>query len=125
MKTGRPEGGIQTMTEDYKRLQAFLDAHPDIEVFEVMLPDIGGGLRGKWVTRDKIHKVFAGGLKLPLSALAFDVWGRDVDAFVGGRTEERNEQKGEMNTDRDAEERELEHVRNVVRRGETATRLAL
>ena len=63
-------------------LQAFLDSHPDIEVFEVMLPDIAGGLRGKWVTRDKIHKVMAGGLKLPISALAFDVWGRDVEAWV-------------------------------------------
>ena len=70
------------MSENNESLQAFLDAHPDIEIFEVMLPDIGGGLRGKWVTRDKIHKVFSGGLKLPLSALAFDVWGRDVEAWV-------------------------------------------
>ena len=70
------------MTEHKVSLQAFLDRHPDIEVFEVMLPDIAGGLRGKWVTRDKIHKVMAGGLKLPISALAFDVWGRDVDAWV-------------------------------------------
>ena len=49
-----------------------------------MLPDLAGGLRGKWVTRDKISKVVAGGLKLPLSALAFDVWGRDVEAWVFG-----------------------------------------
>ncbi|MEH6591393.1 MAG: glutamine synthetase family protein [Halioglobus sp.] len=64
------------------QLNSFLEAHPDIEIFEVILPDIAGGLRGKWVTRDKIHKVFSGGLKLPTSALAFDVWGRDVEAFV-------------------------------------------
>jgi glutamine synthetase len=64
------------------QLKEFLEAHPDIEIFEVILPDIAGGLRGKWVTRDKIHKVFAGGLKLPTSALAFDIWGRDVEAFV-------------------------------------------
>ena len=70
------------MSKDNQRLQVFLDANPDIEVFEVILPDIAGGLRGKWVTRDKIHKVFSGGLKLPTSALAFDVWGRDVEAFV-------------------------------------------
>lgn len=70
------------MVDHAEQLQAFLDSHPDIEIFEVMLPDIGGGLRGKWVTRDKIEKVIAGGLKLPLSALAFDIWGRDVEAWV-------------------------------------------
>ena len=64
------------------QLQSFLDAHPDIEVFEIILPDIAGGLRGKWVTRDKIDKVVAGALKLPLSAQAFDAWGRDVEAWV-------------------------------------------
>ncbi|QIB65400.1 glutamine synthetase family protein [Kineobactrum salinum] len=70
------------MNEVQERLQAFLDSNPDIEVFEVMLPDIGGGMRGKWITRDKIHKVFAGELKLPASSVAFDVWGRDVEAWV-------------------------------------------
>ena len=70
------------MSNSTQVLQEFLLANLDIEVFEVILPDIAGGLRGKWVTRDKIHKVFAGGLKLPTSALAFDVWGRDVEAFV-------------------------------------------
>lgn len=70
------------MNNGADEVQAFLDEHLDIEVFEIMLPDIAGGLRGKWVTRDKIHKVFAGEVKLPLSALAFDVWGRDVEAWV-------------------------------------------
>lgn len=70
------------MSNSTQVLQEFLLANSDIEVFEVILPDIAGGLRGKWVTRDKIHKVFAGGLKLPTSALTFDVWGRDVEAFV-------------------------------------------
>ncbi|WP_241505935.1 glutamine synthetase family protein [Parahaliea mediterranea] len=70
------------MADSGERLQAFLDAHPDIEVFEVILPDIAGGLRGKWVTRDKIHSVLAGELKLPASSLAFDVFGRDVEALV-------------------------------------------
>ena len=71
------------MTEQTtQKLQAFLEQHPDIELFEVILPDIAGGLRGKWVTRDKIHTVMEGGLKLPLSAQAFDVWGRDVEAWV-------------------------------------------
>ena len=70
------------MPENNDNLQRFLDQHPGIEIFEVMLMDLCGGLRGKWVTRDKIHKVMAGGLKMPLSTLAFDVWGRDAEEWV-------------------------------------------
>ena len=70
------------MPENNDNLQSFLDQHPHIEIFEVMLMDLSGGLRGKWVTRDKIHKVMAGGLKMPLSTLAFDVWGRDAEEWV-------------------------------------------
>ena len=70
------------MADDPDQLQAFLDAHPQIEIFEILLPDLCGGVRGKWVTRDKIHKILAGEVKLPLSSLAFDVWGRDAEAWV-------------------------------------------
>lgn len=70
------------MADSNQALVAFLEKHPQIEVFEIILPDLAGGLRGKWVTRDKIHKVFAGGFKLPLSSLAFDVWGRDAQEWV-------------------------------------------
>ncbi|MEP0203932.1 MAG: glutamine synthetase family protein [Halioglobus sp.] len=70
------------MSDASERLQRFLEDNPTIEIFEIILPDIAGGLRGKWVTRDKIEKVIAGGLKLPISSLAFDVWGRDVEAWV-------------------------------------------
>jgi glutamine synthetase len=73
------------MNDKRASLQVFLERHPDIEVFEVILPDIAGGLRGKWITRDKIDKVMAGSLKLPLSAGVFDVWGRDVEAWVFDR----------------------------------------
>ncbi|WP_027950308.1 glutamine synthetase family protein [Haliea salexigens] len=70
------------MENAQQHLQDFLQGNPDIEVFEVMLPDIGGGLRGKWVNRDKIHKVVAGELKLPASSVAFDAWGRDIEAWI-------------------------------------------
>jgi glutamine synthetase len=61
---------------------AFLDANPDIELLEIILPDLAGGLRGKWVPREKIPSVFAGELKLPLSSVVFDSWGRDVEEWV-------------------------------------------
>ncbi len=64
------------------KLNAFLDLHPHIETFEVLLPDINGHLRGKWVSRDNMAKVFEGGFKLPVSTLAFDIWGRDIGKTV-------------------------------------------
>ena len=70
------------MSEELKQLNAFLEEYPDIELFEVILPDLNGKLRGKWLPRAKIETAFAGGLKLPLTTLAFDVWGRDVESWV-------------------------------------------
>jgi glutamine synthetase len=70
------------MSNSTAALDHFLEENPDIELFEIVLADLAGGLRGKWVTRDKIHSVFAGGLKLPVSAVVFDSWGRDVEEWV-------------------------------------------
>lgn len=63
-------------------LDKFLAKHPDIEVFEVLMPDLNGTLRGKWIPRASIGKVLTGDLKLPLSSLGFDIWGRDPAALV-------------------------------------------
>jgi glutamine synthetase len=65
-----------------RKLQAFLEAHPDIDTFEIIAPDLAGGLRGKWIGRDKIRKAFNEGIKMPLSTPALDVWGRDVEGWV-------------------------------------------
>lgn len=65
-----------------QQLQAFLQANPDIEIFEAILPDINGNLRGKWIPRSKIEKAFDGSLKIPRTTLGFDVWGRDVASWV-------------------------------------------
>ncbi len=65
-----------------KPLETFLKDHPDIQLFEMMLVDINGKLRGKWLPRENIEKLFKGQLKMPMSSLGFDVWGRDVEAWV-------------------------------------------
>ncbi|MDA8681207.1 glutamine synthetase family protein [Porticoccaceae bacterium] len=64
------------------QLDAFLDKHPDIEIFEVLLHDINGVQRGKWLPVDKIHKLFEGGFKMPLSTCSLDCWGRDLESLV-------------------------------------------
>ena len=72
------------MTDAASSADQFLDAHPDLEMFEVILADLAGGLRGKWVAREKLATVLAGELKLPVSSVVFDSWGRDVEEWVFG-----------------------------------------
>ncbi|TCO83475.1 glutamate--putrescine ligase [Plasticicumulans lactativorans] len=57
---------------------AFLSRHPDIEVFELLIPDTNGVPRGKWVPRNALAKVADGGIRLPSSMFALDIWGNDV-----------------------------------------------
>tara|TARA_B110000971_G_scaffold79253_1_gene81375 strand:- start:325 stop:651 length:327 start_codon:yes stop_codon:yes gene_type:complete len=63
-------------------LEQFLQDNPDIEMFEVLLHDLNGVQRGKWLPRDKIHKVFTGGYKMPLSSCSLDCWGRDQEELI-------------------------------------------
>ena len=60
----------------------FLRAHPEITTIEVLLPDCNGVMRGKWLPRHKLGKIFDGELKLPKTALSLDIWGRDVEELV-------------------------------------------
>ncbi|GAB3285488.1 glutamine synthetase family protein [Parahaliea aestuarii] len=60
----------------------FLRAHPEINTIEALLPDLNGVMRGKWVPRHKLGKIFEGELKLPKTALSLDIWGRDVEELV-------------------------------------------
>jgi glutamine synthetase len=60
----------------------FLRAHPDITTIEALLPDCNGVMRGKWLPRHKLVKVYQGEFKLPLTALSLDIWGRDVEELV-------------------------------------------
>lgn len=60
----------------------FLRAHPEITTVEALLPDCNGVLRGKWLPRHKLAKIFDGELKLPKTALSLDIWGRDVEELV-------------------------------------------
>ena len=60
----------------------FLRAHPEITTIEALLPDCNGVMRGKWLPRHKLAKIFDGELKLPQTALSLDIWGRDVEELV-------------------------------------------
>ena len=59
----------------------FLADNPDIEVIEALLVDLNGVHRGKWIPRHKLESVFAGEMRMALTGVTPDIWGRDVPAL--------------------------------------------
>jgi glutamine synthetase len=59
---------------------AFLDAHPEIDRFELLLPDLSGIARGKRVRRAGLRAAYAEGIPLPSSIFASRVSGESVVA---------------------------------------------
>jgi glutamine synthetase len=57
---------------------SFLAAHPDIEQCEALLFDLNGLPRGKWVPRAQLPRLLTEGLRMPRSAMALDMWGREA-----------------------------------------------
>jgi glutamine synthetase len=62
-------------------IRNFLRRHPDTETVEVVLTDLNGIYRGKWLPAEGIGKVLDGKFKMPLTSVACDIWGRDVPAL--------------------------------------------
>jgi len=58
--------------------KAFLDAHPDIEAFDIVLTDANGVGRGKIIRRHELLGLYAHGRHLPISILGLDITGEDV-----------------------------------------------
>jgi len=70
--THSPSGSTVTEAE------AFLDAHPEIEAFDIVLHDANGIGRGKIIRRHELEGFYAGGRLLPVSILGLDICGEDV-----------------------------------------------
>ena len=69
------------MKSDIETARNFLADNPDIEVIEALLIDLNGVHRGKWLPRHKLESVFEGGLRMPLTGVTPDIWGRDVPSL--------------------------------------------
>jgi glutamine synthetase len=65
----------------YPKITQFLADHADIDTVEVVLSDLNGVFRGKWLPRDGMAALLEGRFKMPLSSVAPDIWGRDVPAL--------------------------------------------
>ena len=58
--------------------EAFLEAHPEIEAFDIVLHDSNGIGRGKIIRRHELLGLYKGGRHLPISILGLDICGEDV-----------------------------------------------
>ena len=61
------------------RLERFLSENPGLDHIELLFPDINGVMRGKWLPADAVQKMLTGGIRLPISTYALDIFGDDVD----------------------------------------------
>ena len=57
---------------------SFLEAHPAIEAFDIVLIDANGIGRGKIIRRHELKGLYEGGRHLPISILGLDITGEDV-----------------------------------------------
>ncbi|MBD3786547.1 MAG: glutamine synthetase [Sphingomonadales bacterium] len=70
--TQSPTGSTLSEAED------FLNAHPEIEAFDIVLHDANGIGRGKIIRRHELLGLYKNGRHLPISILGLDIVGEDV-----------------------------------------------
>ncbi len=58
--------------------KAFLEAHPEIEAFDIVLTDTNGVGRGKIIRRHELAAIYESGRHMPISILGLDITGEDV-----------------------------------------------
>jgi len=58
--------------------QSFIDANPEIAAVDLLIPDIGGVIRGKRIPVADLPKLASGNISLPGSLFALDVTGENV-----------------------------------------------
>ncbi len=64
------------MTDD--GIDGWLKKHPEIDNVRAFVCDLNGVLRGKRVPVEKVGKIVAGELRMPLSIAGADIWGEDI-----------------------------------------------
>ncbi len=60
-------------------VQAFLDRHPEIDSFDLLISDLNGVTRGKRIPRSNLAKAFNSGIALPASVFALDINGNTIE----------------------------------------------
>ncbi|MCG6656488.1 glutamine synthetase [Halomonas campisalis] len=60
-------------------VQVFLDRHPEIDSFDLLISDLNGVIRGKRIPRDNLVKAYSSGIALPASVFALDINGNTIE----------------------------------------------
>lgn len=68
------------MIEFAERARAFMAANPDIEIVELVFPDMNAVMRGKWIPARQIDKLAKGSVRMPMSTYNLDIASEDVTA---------------------------------------------
>lgn len=68
---------------------SFLQAHPELQFVDLLIPDINGIVRGKRVDPSALAKVFERGVAMPASIFALNIQGTTVEETGLGSTSAR------------------------------------
>ncbi|MGB7934607.1 MAG: hypothetical protein WCH04_20745, partial [Gammaproteobacteria bacterium] len=60
----------------------FIAANPDIRTVEVVVTDLHGIQRGKWIPVSHLPGLFGNGFKMSADIVSPDIWGRDIPRIV-------------------------------------------
>ncbi|MGB0927064.1 MAG: glutamine synthetase family protein [Pikeienuella sp.] len=77
--TDVPPTDVPTTDTPLNDTQKWLADRPEIKTLFACVCDLNGTLRGKRVPVEQAEKVIAGGVRMPLSIVAVDVWGEDIE----------------------------------------------
>jgi glutamine synthetase len=66
-------------TKFVEEAESFLEQHPDIREFDLLLPDMNAVFRGKRIQRKKLISIYKNGLYFPASVFAMDVTGETME----------------------------------------------
>ncbi|MCR9257381.1 MAG: glutamine synthetase family protein [Alphaproteobacteria bacterium] len=80
MPPAMPPADTPPTTRPEQELDAFLEAHPDIRVVDMVMIDQLGAARGKRIPVEEARGAYRDGFRLPGSVLALDATGETVEA---------------------------------------------
>ena len=66
-------------TKFVEEAESFLEQHPEIREFDLLLPDMNAVFRGKRIQRKKLISIYKKGLYFPASVFAMDVTGETME----------------------------------------------
>jgi len=67
------------MGSGFASADAFLQAHPELQFIDLLIPDMNGIVRGKRVDPSTLPKVFERGIAMPASIFALNIQGTTVE----------------------------------------------